>query len=140
MVKGWLKDALEEADKEKDLKQVAKVSLKEKASGLKAMEHRATTTEKVLEQAEQKANEALNKLGEAELKLAETASILSTLDKEFVDYKGGEKARKQTYYNKGFKHAMDSVGPVIFQAQKFGFMEGWIVAVNANWAPCKIPI
>ena len=86
------------------------MSLKEKASGLKAMEHRATTTEKVLEQAEQKANEALNKLGEAELKLAETASILSTLDKEFVDYKRGEKARKQTYYNKGFKHAMDSTG------------------------------
>ena len=72
------------------------------------MERRATIVEKVLEQAEQKANEAVGKLGKAELKLVETASVLSTRDKEFADYKGGEKAQNQTYYNRGFKHAEDS--------------------------------
>ena len=34
-------------------------------------------------------------------------------DKEFTDYKGGEKARKKTY-NKGFRDAENSAGPIIF--------------------------
>ena len=73
---------------------------------------------------EQKASEATSKLGETKLKLIETTSVLSTRDKEFADYKGGEKDRKQTYYNRGFKNAENSIGPIIFQARKFGFMEG----------------
>lgn len=55
------------------------------------MERLATSTEKALELAEQKANEAQCKLGETKLKLVKTASILSAPDKEFTDYKGGEK-------------------------------------------------
>lgn len=57
----------------------------------------ATTTEKALELAKQKANEVAGKLCETELKLVEIASVLSTQDKEFADYKSGEKAQKQTY-------------------------------------------
>ena len=45
---------MEEADKEKALKQVAKASLKEKTLGLNMMEQRATTVEKALEFVEQK--------------------------------------------------------------------------------------
>lgn len=56
------------------------------------MERRATNAKKVLEQVEQKTNEALGKLGEAELKLAKIASVLSARDKEFVDYKRGKEA------------------------------------------------
>ena len=78
------------------------------------MEQCSTIAEKALKQAEKKANEALGKLGEVELKLAETTSGFSTRDKEFADYKGEEKAQNQTYYNKGFKHAENSVGPMIF--------------------------
>ena len=78
------------------------------------MEQRSTIAEKALKQAEKKANEALGKLGEVELKLAEITSVFFTRDKEFADYKGEGKARKQTYYNKGFKHAEKSVAPVIF--------------------------
>lgn len=63
------------------------------------MERRATIAEKGLELAEQKASEAMGKLSEIELKLAETADVLSARNKEFADYKGGEKARRQTYYN-----------------------------------------
>lgn len=95
------------------------------------MERLATSTEKALELAEQKANKAQCKLRETKLKLVKTASILSALDEEFTDYKGGEKARKQTYYNRGFRDIENSVGPVIFLAWKFGFMEGWMAIVNA---------
>lgn len=44
-----MKDAQEEVDKEKALKQVAEESLKEKTSGLNIMERHATIAEKVLE-------------------------------------------------------------------------------------------
>ena len=95
------------------------------------MERLATSTEKVLELAEQKANEAQRKLGETKLKRVKTASILFARDKEFTDYKGGEKARKQTYHNRGFRDIENSVGPMIFQARKFEFMEVWMATVNA---------
>lgn len=64
------------------------------------------------------------------LKLMETASIISARDKEFTNFKGREKARKQTYYNKGVRDTENSAGLVIFQARKFGFMEGCMAAVN----------
>ena len=63
-MEGWLKDAQEEADKEKALKQVAEASLKEKTLGLNVIEWRATTTKTSLELAKQKASEATGKLGE----------------------------------------------------------------------------
>ena len=88
---------------------MAEASLKEKVLGLNLMEWWATTTKRALEQAKQKATDALNRLGEAKLKLAEMTSILATKDKEFTNYKGGEKARKKNYYNKGFKNVEDSV-------------------------------
>nr|POE95887.1 hypothetical protein CFP56_23631 [Quercus suber] len=103
------------------------------------MEWCARTTEKALELAEHKATEALHRLREAKLKLAETTSILTARDKEFIDYKGGVGARKQHYYNKGFQNAEDLVGPVILQAQKFGFLEGWMTAVNAIGLPEESP-
>lgn len=55
------------------------------------MEWHATTAKRALEQAKQKATKALNKLRESELKLVETTSILSVRDKEFANYKRGEK-------------------------------------------------
>lgn len=99
--------------------------------GLNVMERCATIAEKALEQAKKKATEALNRIGEAELKLAEITSVPTTRDKEFTDYKGGEKAQKQHYYNKGFNNTEDSADPTIFHARKFGFLEGWMVAFNA---------
>ena len=63
-MEGWLKDAQEEADKEKALKQVAEASLKEKTLGLNVIEWHATTTKTSLELAKQKASEATGKLGE----------------------------------------------------------------------------
>nr|POF24674.1 hypothetical protein CFP56_67247 [Quercus suber] len=92
----------------------------------------ATTTEKALELVEQKASDLQGRLRETKLKLSTTASILSARDKELTDLKGAEKARKQTYYNKGFKDAENSAGPLIFQAQKFGFMEGWMTVVKTQ--------
>ena len=45
------------------------------------------------------------------------------------------KTRNQTYYNKGFRDAENSAGLVVFQARKFSFMEGWMVAMNTIGLP-----
>lgn len=117
-----LKDTQEDADKEKALKQVAEADLKDKVLALNVMERRAITAKTALDQAKQKAIDALNKLREAELKLAQIASVLSARDKEFADFKAEEKDQKQHYYNKGFKHTEDLANSVVFQSRKFGFM------------------
>ena len=54
------------------------------------MVRQATTAEKVLELAEQKASDVQGRLGETELKLTETTSILFAQDKEFTDFKSVE--------------------------------------------------
>lgn len=95
MVKGRLKGVIEEVDKEKALKLVIKASLQEKTLRLNVMERRATTVEKALELAKQRVEDLQGKLGKTELKLAEIASLLSTLDKELTDLKRMAKARKQ---------------------------------------------
>lgn len=138
-MKGRLKGVIEEVDKEKALKLVIKASLQEKTLRLNVMERRATTVEKALELAKQRVGDLQGKLGKTELKLAEIASLLSTLDKELTDLKRMAKARKQAYYNKGFKDTENSVRPVIFQARKFGFMEGWMAAVNVIGLPENSP-
>ena len=76
-MEGWLKGVMEEADKEKALKQVAEASLKEKTLGLNVMERRTTIAEKALELAKQKAKVFQGKLGKTKLKLVETASLVS---------------------------------------------------------------
>ena len=65
-----MKEMQEETDKEKALKQVAKANLKEKTLRLNVMEWQATTVEKALELAKQKASKLQGKL-------EETNSILS---------------------------------------------------------------
>ena len=62
MEEGRLKEAQEETDKEKALKQVVESSLQEKTLGLNVMERQVTTAEKALELAEQKANDPQGRL------------------------------------------------------------------------------
>lgn len=70
MKEGQLKEAQEETDKEKALKQVAESCLQEKTLRLNVMERQLTTAKKALELAEQKASDLQGRLGEIELKLA----------------------------------------------------------------------
>ena len=51
------------------------------------MEQRATTTERALELVEQKAEGFQGKLGETEVKLTETTSLISACDKELANLK-----------------------------------------------------
>ena len=108
VVEGCLKGVMEEVDKEKALKQVAEASLTEKTLGLNVMDRQATTAEKALELAKQKAKVFQGKLGETKLKLVETESLVFARDKELTNLKSMVKTCKQTYYNKGFRDAESS--------------------------------
>jgi len=76
-MEGQLKGMMEEADKEKVLKQVAEASLNEKTLELNSVERLAITAERARELAEQKVKDLQGKLGEAEVKLTEVSSIIS---------------------------------------------------------------
>lgn len=76
-----------------------------------------------------------SKLGETELKLTKAASLVFAHDKELADLKKTVKNWNQSYYNNGFKDAENSTEPVIFQAWKFRFLEGWMAAMNAISLP-----
>ncbi|XP_065636557.1 uncharacterized protein LOC136070483 [Quercus suber] len=116
VVEGRLKGVMEEANKEKAQKQVAKAMLNEKVLELATVERRAAFAKKAWELAERKAKDLQGKLGEAEIKLAEVASIVSTCDKELVDLKETMKTCEQVFYNMGFKDIENLVGVVVFQA------------------------
>lgn len=83
------------------------------------------------ELAKKKAEDLQGKLGEAEVKLAQAASLVSAHDKELTDLKETLKTCEQVYYNIGFKDVENLVGPMNFQARKFGFTKGWMATVNA---------
>lgn len=107
---------MEEADKEKVLKQIAEVSLNEKTLELNVMERRVVTTERAHELAKQKAEDLQGKLSEVEVKLTEAVSLVFARDKELADLKEILKTCEQVYYNIGFKDVENWAGPVIFQA------------------------
>lgn len=85
--------------------------------------------------AEQKVEALQGNLREAETKHTEAASIVSTCDKELVDLKETMNACNQAFYNMGFTNTEKSANAVILQARRHGFLEGWMVVVNAIGLP-----
>ena len=107
---------MEEAGKEKALKQVVESNLSEKVIALAIAEQKAASIERAWGSAEQKAEALQGKLGEMETKLAQVESIVLALDKELVDLKEMIKRCEQEFYNMGFIDAKNSYCKVIFEA------------------------
>ena len=70
-------------------------------------------------------------LGGTELKLAEAQSLNTTLAEELADLKAVLEACENKWYNEGFPDVENSVEPVVRQAQKVRFEEGWLAALKA---------
>lgn len=85
MVEGRFKGEMEEADKEKALKQVAEASLNEKTLELNSVHRRVTTAKKARQLAKTEPEKLQAKLSEPEVRLAEVSSIISARDKELAD-------------------------------------------------------
>ena len=69
------------------------------------------------------------KLGETELKLAEVASLNIAQAEELADLKAALEASENKWYNEGFDDAKNLAEPVIQEAQKLAFGEGWLAAL-----------
>ena len=56
--------------------------------------------------------------------MASTKSIITARDKEIEKLKAALKESENKYYNMGFNDAENSVNPVMFKNQKYGFSKG----------------
>ena len=75
ILEGWLEVAVEEANKEKALKQVSKSTIQKKVLELALMELKAAAVEKARDSAERKVGVLEGKLGDFDSKLAQVKSV-----------------------------------------------------------------
>ena len=74
-------------------------------------------------------------MGETELKLGEAESLNTTRAEELADLRVALKGCESKWYNEGFADAENSVEPVINEARKLAFKEGWFTALQAFKRP-----
>ena len=72
--------------------------------------------------------------------MASTKSIITARDKEIEKLKAALKESENKYYNMGFNDAENSVNPVMFKNQKYGFSKGWLAAMMAMGVPEDSPL
>ena len=84
--------------------------------------------------------ELKTKLAKTELKLAEATSLNITQAKELADLKAALEACENKWYNEGFANAENSTVPIIQEAWKLAFKEGWLAALQALGVPENSPI
>ena len=80
------------------------------------------------------------KMGRTKLKLEEAESLNLTQANEIADLKAALEACEEKWYNKGFADAENSVEPIVYQAQKHEFGEGWVAALQAIGVPDNSPL
>ena len=87
ILEGRLKVVVEEANKEKALKQVSKSILQKKVLELALMELKVAAVEKARDSAEWKVGVLEGKLGDFDSKLAQVESVVLAFDKGLADLK-----------------------------------------------------
>lgn len=71
------------------------------------------------------------KLRGTELKLAEAESLNLAQVDEIADLKAALKAYEDKWNNVGFADTENSVEPIVYQARRRGFGEGWMATLQA---------
>ena len=105
------------------------VTAKEKTKATETAEKKAATSEKAKALVEKRFLELEAKVGETELKLAKAESLNLTQAEELVDLRMALEACENKCYNEGFADTENSVEPVVREARKIGFEEGWLAAL-----------
>ena len=106
----------------------------------KATKKRARASEKARILLEQRLTKMDVKLGGIDLKLAETESQNLAQVNEIVDLKAALEACEDEWYNVGFLDAENSVGPIVYQARRHRFEEGWMAAFQVMGVPTDSPL
>ena len=137
---GRVKELAEDVEREKALKDVAEVASRERAKIAVTTEKKVTASEKAKALAKKRLMDFEAKVGETELKLAETESLNSTWAEELADLRATLEGCESKWYNEGFADAENSVKHVINEARKLAFKEGWFAALQAVGVPEDSPL
>ena len=140
ILEGRVRELAKDAGREKALKDVVVSTSKEKAKAIVTTKKKAAASKKARVLMEKKFLELKVKLGETELKLAKVASLNMAQAEKLADLKATLEACENKWYQKGFTNAENSVEPVINDARKLSFGEGWLAALQAVRVPKDSPL
>ena len=126
--------------REKAPKDVAVVTVKDKEKAVATVEKKVVASEKAKVVAKKRSSKLEVKLKVAEQKLAEATSLNTTREGELADLKAALEAYKNKWYNKGFADIKNYAKPVILEARKLGFEEGWLATLQALGVPKDSPL
>ena len=126
---GRVKELVEDVEHEKALKDVVETTSKERAKIVTIAEKKDAASEKAKVLAQKRFADLVVKMGETELKLAEAESLNSLWAEELADLRAALEGCESKWYNEGFVDAKNLVEPVINEARKLVFKEGWFAAL-----------
>ena len=124
-----MKELVEDVEHKKALKDVVETTSKERAKIVTIAEKKDAASEKAKVLAQKRFADLVVKMGETELKLAEAESLNSSWAEELADLRAALEGCESKWYNEGFVDAENLVEPVINEARKLVFKEGWFVAL-----------
>ena len=137
---GRTKELAKEADWEKEARETATKTIKEKIKAAETIEEKAVAAKKNRALAKKMFTELLAKQNKTNVKLAEVISLNTAQAEELADLKAALEAYEEKWYNEGFAEAENSTEPVVNQAQRLGFEAGWFVALQILGVPKDSPL
>lgn len=137
---GRLKETVENAEWEKALKDIIVATTKEKGKATEVVEKKAQAFKKAWALAKKKLAEMEMKLRGMKLKLVKAESLNLAQADEIADLKAALEACEEKWYNEGFADAENSIEPIVLQAPRHGFGEGWMAALQAMGVPVDSPL
>ena len=135
-----LKELVEDADREKALKDITNAIIKEKGKEAEVAEKKAQAAEKTRQLAEGKLAEAEDRLRGVELKLVEAASLNLAQADQIAYLKLALEAYESKWSDEGFTDVEKSAELVVHQVRFHGFGEGWLTALQAMELPEDSPL
>ena len=137
---GRAKDLVKEVDREREARETAAKTTKEKLKAADSTEKKTAATEKNRALAKKRCTKLLAKQNETDVKLAQAISLNTAQAEELADLRAALEACEEKWYNEGFANAKNSTEPVVNQAQRLGFEAGWFAALQVLGVPEDSPL
>jgi len=129
------RELAEENEREKETRESATRTAKERLKAVESAEKKAAAAEKNRALAEKRYAELLTQQNETEVKLAKAISLNTSNAEEIADLRAGLADAEQKWYDVGFADAENSAEPVVTRARLMGFEAGWFAALQAMGVP-----
>ena len=134
------KDLAQEADREREAREMAIKTAREKMKVVETAEKKATVAEKNKALVKKRSAEILAKQNETNVNLAKAISLNTAQAEELANLRAALEACEEKWYNEGFADAKNSVEPIVNQRHKIGFNTGWFAALQVLGVPEDSPL